>query len=544
MRQVCVDACTHRACRHIALSLTVCLWVSGCAIDDLSQRTRDYTRGQHQASRQTVARFEQHVAQAAQIDRSQTRVAKPWVSGKAVPLAREFDLPTALRTDVKTTLIFKHKAKSLSEVASRIAQATQIPVRVSPEAQLPAAQFSPRLGLGQTTTPAAVTAVHRLPVGTQPLSHILDHVAATYQVQWEFDGKAIEFYRTRTRVFDVRALSVSAKAAMRLGKSSGQSSQGFDSAAQTELTLSDQSVMQDVAKQLEPFLTQAAVVAAQPGSLSSVVITDTPRALDAVEQYLERLNRRLSRRVRLVFEQVTVTRDQRHEQGIDWQLALAAELGGLDVSGGSSLGTTPTMASISGPGMLPGLNTGLVLKAVSRYADVVRHTTVPVMTLNRRPVTHAVRSTFTYVDQVKSVSTASDDKKQSSTLPGIAVNQKRETVGAFLTLVPDVQDDGQVLLSVAFDNTVAMPLKTLTFGSAKNRMQVQQLDLRGNGTVQQVVVYPGRPTLVAGFEHQTNEVNQTRRAPHAPKLFGGDDEVTRQSTMTLIFVTAQVQDGG
>ena len=524
--------------------LSLCLMLSACAIDQLSQQTRDYTRRKHQANQQAVSRFEQDVAKSGAVDRAQTRVAKPWVSGKAVPLAREFDLPPALRANLKTTLIFKHKAKSLAQVASRIAQATQIPVRVSPDARMPIDYFAPRMGATAAAMPAYETVVHSLPVGTQPLTKILDHVAATHQVNWAFDGKSIEFFRTRTRVFDIRALSVSAKANMRLGKSSSQGNQGFDSAAQTELTLSDQTVMQDVAKQLEPFLTRAAVVAAQPGSLSSVVITDTPRALDAVEHYLDRLNRRLSRRVRLVFEQVTVTRDQHHEQGIDWQLAIASELGGLDVSGGSSSGTTPTLANLNGPALLPGLNTGLVLKAVSRYADVVRHTTVPVMTLNRRPVTHAVRSTFTYVDQVKSVNTVSSDKAQQNALPGIAVNQKRETVGAFLTLVPDVQDDGQVLLSVAFDNTVAMPLKTMTFGSAQNRLQIQQLDLRGNGTVQQVVVYPGRPTLVAGFEHQTNEVNQTRRAPHAPKLVGGDDEVNRQSTMTLIFVTAQVQEGG
>lgn len=530
--------------RRASCAVLLCLMMSGCAIDHLSRQTRDYTRGQRHGSQQAVTRFEQSVSDAGKIDRHQTRVGKPWVSGRAVPLAREFDLPPALRANVKTTLIFKHKAKSLAQVASRIAQATRIPVRVSPEAQLPAAQFAPRVASAGAVAPAAMTVVHSLPVGSQPLTRILDHVAATYQIEWAFDGKAIEFFRTRTRAFNIRALSVSAKAAMRLGKSSSQGNQGFDSAAQTELTLSDQMVVEDVAKQLEPFLTQAAIVAAQPGSLSSVVITDTPRALDAVEQYLARLNRRLSRRVRLVFEQVTVTRDQRHEQGIDWQLAIASALAGLDVSDSSSLGTTPTLARIDGPGTVPGLNAGLVLKAVSRYADVVRHTTVPVMTLNRRPVTHAVRSTFTYVDQVKSVSTSTNDKKSSNTLPGIAVNQKRETVGAFLTLVPDVQDDGQVLLSVAFDNTVAMPLKTLTFGSAQNRMQVQQLDLRGNGTVQQVAVYPGRPTLVAGFEHQTNEVNQTRRAPHAPKVFGGGDEVNRQTTMTLIFVTAQVQEGG
>ena len=534
---------TTRLFYGLHIGLCACLMLSGCAIDELSRQTRDYTRGQHQSSQQAVSRFEQDVASAGVIDRAQTRVSKPWVSGKPVPLAREFDLPPALRANLKTTLIFKRAAKSLSELASRIAQATQIPVRVSPEALLPIEHFAPRTTSAAVTLPAATTIVHQLPAGTQPLTRILDHVAATHQINWAFDGKAIEFFRTRTRVFDIRALSVSAKAAMRLGKSSSQSNQGFDSSAQTELTLSDQTVMQDIAKQLEPFLTRAAVVAAQAGSLSSVVITDTPRSLDAVEQYLDRLNRRLSRRVRLVFEQETVTRDQRHQQGIDWQLAIASELGGLDMSGDSG-GTAPTLADISGPGLLPGMSTGLVLKAVSRYADVVRHTTVPVMTLNRRPVTHAVRSTFTYVDQVKSVSTTSSDKKEQNALPGIAVNQKRETVGAFLTLVPDVQDDGQVLLSVAFDSTVAMPLKTLSFGSAQNQLQIQQLDLRGNGTVQQVVVYPGRPTLIAGFEQQDNEANQTRRAPHAPKLFGGNDEVNRQSTMTLIFVTAQVQEGG
>jgi len=523
------------------LALSVAL--ASCAIDDLSRQTRDYTRHNRQAMQQTVQRYEQQVTQASEVDRASTRVNKPWVSGKAMPLAREFDLPAALRTDVKTALIYANKPKSLTEVARRIAQATKIPVRVNPDTLLPIENFLPRFADITNGGHIAAQVLSTMPVGTQPLPQVLDHISATHHVNWTFDGKVIEFYRTRTRVFDIRALSVGAKSDMRLGKSSSQSDQGFDSAAHTELKLPNQAIVQDIVKQLDPFLTRAAVVAAQPGSLSSIVITDTPRALDQVAQYLERLNRQLSRRVRLVFEQITVTRDQRHEQGIDWQLALASELGGLDLSSASA-SAAPAMMKVAGTGGLAGLSSGLLLKAVSRYADVVRHTTVPVMTLNRRPVTHAVRSTFTYVDQVKSVALDKSDKNNQTALPGIAVSQKRETVGAFLTLVPDVQDDGQVLLSVSFDDTVAMPLKTLSFGSPENMVQVQQLDLRGNGTVQQVVVYPGRPTLIAGFEQQANEVSQTRRSPQAPKVFGGDDEVNRQSTMTLIFVTAQVQEGG
>lgn len=525
------------------LVFTACTLLASCAIDDLSRQTRDYTRRNREALEQSTRRFEQRVAQAAEVDRADTRVNKPWVSGKPMPLAREFDLPPALRTDVKTTLIFANKPKSLTEVAQRIAQATRIPVRVNPDALLPLEHFTPRLAAFAAGNHASAQVLSTMPVGTQPLPHILDHIAATHHVNWQYDGKAIEFYRTRTRVFDVRALSVGAKSDMRLGKSSGQNNQGFDSAAHTELMLPSQAVVQDIVKQLEPFLTRAAVVAAQPGSLNSIVITDTPKSLEAVAQYLERLNRQLSRRVRLVFEQITVTRDQHHEQGIDWQLALASELGAMDFTGAAASGA-PNLMKVSGAAGVAGLSSTLLLKAVSRYADVVRHTTVPVMTLNRRPVTHAVRSTFTYVDQVKSVATNSSDKNASSALPGIAVSQKRETVGAFLTLVPDVQDDGQVLLSVSFDDTVAMPLKTLSFGGQQSTVQIQQLDLRGNGTVQQVVVYPGRPTLIAGFEQQANDVTQTRRSPHAPKVFGGEDDVSSQSTMTLIFVTAQVQDGG
>lgn len=523
--------------------LATSLMLASCAIDHLSRQTRDHARRHRDVMQQATDSFERQVTHAAQIDRADTRVNKPWVSGKPMPLAREFDLPSALRADVKTTLIFASKPKSLAEIANRIAQATQIPVRVNPDALLAIEHFSPRFAAVSNGIEPSAQVLSTMPVGTQPLPHVLDHIAATHQVHWQYDGKAIEFYRTRTRVFDVRALSVGAKSDMRLGKSSSQSNQGFDSAAHTELMLPNQAVVQDIVKQLEPFLTRAAVVAAQPGSLNSIVITDTPASLQKVAQYLERLNRQLSRRVRLVFEQVTVTRDQSHEQGIDWQLALASELGGLDFSGAAT-GTAPTMMKMTGPASVAGLTSRLLLKAVSRYADVVRHTTVPVMTLNRRPVTHAVRSTFTYVDEVKSVVANNTDNKRESALPGIAVSQKRETVGAFLTLVPDVQDDGQVLLSVSFDDTVAMPLKTLTFGGQQNSVQIQQLDLRGNGTVQQVVVYPGRPTLIAGFEQKANEVTQTRRSPHAPKLLGGNDEVSHQNTMTLIFVTAQVQDGG
>jgi len=245
----------------------------------------------------------------------------------------------------------------------------------------------------------------------------------------------------------------------------------------------------------------------------------------------------------LVFEEMTVTRTQAHEQGIDWSLAVATEM--AEMTAGSTVlgGVAPVMAGVNAavPAM-NGLASNVLVRAVSKYADIRRHTTVPVVTLNRRPVTHAVRSTFTYVDQIQSVGVSKKEEGRAS-LPGIAVSQKRETVGAFLTLVPDIQVDGQVLLSVAYDNTTASPLKTLTFGGSEQSLQLQQINLQGNGTIQQVALFAGQPTLIAGFEQRDDESQQARLSPDAPRLLGGNDKIEHRKSMTLIFVTAQVEDG-
>jgi hypothetical protein len=125
----------------------------------------------------------------------------------------------------------------------------------------------------------------------------------------------------------------------------------------------------------------------------------------------------------------------------------------------------------------------------------------------------------------------------------MSVSQKEETVGSFLTLVPDAQDDGQILLSLAYDNTVAQPLKTLTLGEQGSRMQIQQITIDGNGTVQQVALRPGQPMLVSGFEQRQGGADRARLSADAPIVFGGSDRVKHSKTITLIVITAQVEEG-
>jgi hypothetical protein len=169
---------------------------------------------------------------------------------------------------------------------------------------------------------------------------------------------------------------------------------------------------------------------------------------------------------------------------------------------------------------------------------------VPVLTLNRRPVTHAVRTTFSYIDRVQSTAVPGMTADgANSSLPAVSISQKEETVGSFLTLVPDVQDDGQILLSVAYDNAVAQPLKTVTFGERGNQVQVQQITVDGNGTVQQIELRPGQPVIVSGFDRSQDQHDRQRLAPGLPLATGGQDSAATERVTTLILITAQVEEG-
>ena len=524
----------------VLVSLSI---LSGCTLthrlaqqEERVKQTTDLIDHKHRTF-EIATRTPKDKARAQSID-------KPWLMGRAVPLAREVSLPSALRTKIDTTLMYRDGRVDLPTLAERITQATSIPVRIKPEALLPVDHFLPRLNAsaGQTASPG-MTQV-QLPMGARPLPEVLDILSRRLGVLWRYHDRALEFYRTETRVFDVRSLTLSAHADARLGRAANSKSGGFDNSSRTSLVASEQHVLLAIQQRLEPFLTRSAIIAAQPGASTSIVITDTPEVLGEIARYIERENRILTRRVRLIFEEITLVTNQDAEFGLDWDslweqgkvaASLSSSFAGASVAGAAALVSARPSSVV---------RSQAVLKALSKYGTVLRHVTIPVLTLNRRPVTHAVRTTFSYIDQVKSTQPA--DNGPSVTRAGlgsVSVSQKEETVGAFLTLVPDAQENGQILLSVAYDNTVAQPLKSLVVGEPNSRLQIQQITIDGHGTVQQVALKAGQPMLISGFDSKHDDSERSRLAPEVPLMFGGMDRAKQGRTATLIIVTAQVEEG-
>ncbi len=528
---------------RLALAILPCLLASACSVLQESAGVSAEAASLARQLQEQQARFASVQGNKAARHAAQ-EVDRPWLAGKAQPLAREVTLPAALRANVETALMFPGRRLDLRTLAERITLATGVAVRIQPDALLAPERFMPRLAGSAATAEATPAAAFSLPSGLAPLPKVLDLVAARLGLAWRYQDEVIDIFRTETRVFNVRALLLKSESVASLGRSNGGGQGAFETASSTRVESSVQDVMGAVTTRIEPFLTQAGVVAAHGDGSSMVVITDTPQALDRVALFIERENRALTRRVRVVFEEITVALRSDGEAGIDWDLVYAAARAGASFSspGGAGAQAAGTLAATVGAG--PWTGSGAIVRALSEVGTVVRHTSVPLVTLNRRPVTHAVRTTFSWIDQVQTTAVSTvNDGGVGGVLPSVSVSQKQETVGQFLTLVPDAQEDGQVLLSVAYDSTVAQPLTSVTFGRGDNAVQIQQLKVDGNGSVQQVELRPGQAMVVSGFDKQDAQASSRRLDASAPLLFGGSERASRSRETTVVILTAFVEEG-
>lgn len=203
-------------CRHVPSFVLMVALSTGCAWQEnmRAQETRAESTGQDLTRR--LQMFKSKTEGNASRVKAQ-RVSKPWIVGPAVPLAKEVNLPPALREKVDTTLMYAAGKADLVTIAERITLATGIAVRIRPDALLPAEQFLPRLS---GTVPAVTTVAAPWQASTgrgkQPLSRLLDTISRRLGVNWRYANDHIEFYRTQTRVFDVRVLTLAAQSEVKL----------------------------------------------------------------------------------------------------------------------------------------------------------------------------------------------------------------------------------------------------------------------------------------------------------------------------------------
>lgn len=482
----------------------------------------------------------------SRVDNAQQRrvaaqiVNRPFIAGNAQPLARDMVMPDQLRRSVPVTALFSSSAVDLETALDQLSQASGILLTATPDALMPASGFMPRTTTATGAPSAGVGAPPRLvlKVENRPLWKTLDDIARQTQTSWRPMPSGAEFYRVETRVFPLSAIHQMASSSASLGRNGG-GSDAFESKSKSSFEVKDMNVLNGFKVAVEAMMTTGGKLTVNNES-ASLIVTDTPQSLARIDDYIKDQNKILSRRVRLMLEAIEVVDKDASELGVDWSLIYNKANAALSMASPGTLtgnfvgnvGYSATNGRFSG--------SSVVVNALSEVGTVVNRRVFPLLTTSGRPVTHAIRSTFNYVDEVQA--TTSSGINTSTQAP--TVTQKDETVGTFLTVVPTAKPDGTIFLSMSYDVTSAQPLVPFTVGSEGSSVTVQQKTIDGSGVIQEVPIKSGQSFVVGGLETMTGQDTIRRLLPGAPLLMGGSNATKMTKTRMVLIVTAVIEDSG
>lgn len=525
-----------RAARGI-LAAACLAALSGCASVDTIKGTQQLIEMDQNRSAQNLQNFQDAIQQAQQRRLEAQEVAVPFIAGNAVPLSREVNLPDALKANLPINALFSNQPVAFDEALRQLSAATGLVISATPDALQEAASFAPRTKGDKSPVQPPPKAM--IQARNTPIWKVLDDVAAQTRTWWRPTASGAEFYRLVTRQYDLSFVPQTVSTKATLGRNTA--AQGaFAADTQTSFTMDGLS-QSDAIKTASETMLSGAGRATFVRETQTLVVVDTPEVHELVEGYIKRLNAIFNRKIRMTVEAIEVTNKRQMDLGVDWNLVYNTITSALNVS-------SPVSSVVSSAGAIgyqPALGryagSSLVVKALSESGYAVNRSVFPVVTMSGRPITRALRSTFNYVDQVQTNSVASST---NTSVAAPTVTQKDETVGTLLTLVPIAQPDGRILLSAYFDVTSAEPLRPFTIGQGDTAVTVQQKTINGSSSIQEVTVRSGRTELIGGVDVVSRAATDRSLSEDAPVFLGGSTSRGNTKSITVLLVTAVIEDLG
>ncbi|RDU96763.1 PilN family type IVB pilus formation outer membrane protein [Trinickia dinghuensis] len=504
-----------------------------------------------------------------------------WLSGKTLKLTKTVALPPVFDEPAS----FDGTVDSLRTFADRISRLVHVPVKVAPSAAEAAARatepagMSNETGTGTPGTPPLPTGMLQAPglhasasrrgasIPSTPvhiaysggtLHGLLDTATARFGVYWKYEGNAIVFFYTETRVFQVQAIpgdsSVATNVVSGASNSGGQSSSGTPAAGTTigggtgttgampsvsstntdNIAMNAQlSVYNGLQTAIKAMLSPAGSVITTPAT-GSISVTDTPDALERIGEYMAQQNRVLSRQVLVNVTVLSVTLNSGDSYGIDWKAVYQAL--------GTRFGITTAFTSlISSPNQYSATvispssradATSAVISALSTQGSVRRKTSASLTTMNDQPVPVQVAEQQSYLAQISTTNTVNVGSETSLT-PGSV------TTGFNLTLLPHVLDDGTVMMQ--FYTNISSLVALQQFGSNGEEIQLPTVDTRN--FLQRIAVKSGQTLVISGYEGITDQGNRQGVGTPSNYALGGGLNASRSREIIVVLLSPVVMNG-
>lgn len=350
---------------------------------------------------------------------------------------------------------------------------------------------------------------------------LLDHVALHMGLKWRYSEGRIHFYRMVNRTFVVRTMP-------------GNMTQtgGVSVGLMTVTGNSDVNVWGGIEKNLVLLLSRHGRSHVDQ-SMGSVTVHDASTNVEAVDRYIDSLNRQLGRQVALHVEVLQVTLSNDHQAGIDWGWVVGLNGGNLSLTGPPSLTKDAASVGIMGTDS----SNQWMVRALERFGRVSSAYASVITTMNRQAVPLGSQSTQSYLRQIGSTTiTAANGTSMfgpPSLLPG------EITTGFSMILLPIVLDSNHVLMHCAISISSLKGLETFSSGVGLSQQSLQQPNVAKFDTQQRMTVKSGETIVLSGYENDSTESKQTDVVRNA---LPGSRVNSRNKTTLVVLITPKLLD--
>lgn len=396
-------------------------------------------------------------------------------------------------------------------------------------------------GTGEFIRPTATSKDKMKAQYTGKLSAFLTQVASYYGISWEYENGEIVFFRYHTKTFMIDALPTDNALDAGVDGSTSGGGDGTATGSQNKLTSKIAiKLWTEVENDLKVVLAGEGEVSPGQG-LGSITVRAPGHVMRRVDNYIAKLNKRLSKQIALTLEFYSFTADNTANLNLD--ISGIFQASGADILRFGNLAQAP-----SGLNATSSLNwsiisptskwagTGAAFTPLEQRGIKVSRNQTSLTTVSGIPVPWQTANDRSFMEKIE---VTIDDENGTSTdlTPG------EVTTGFDLSVVPKIMSGNKAVMlqySLAMSELVGrsdgFDLYTV------NGVTVQQKNIDRRATVQTIQIPSGSTLVIAGHMQSHGSRNDVDSGLLGLPLMGGSKGSAAKDTMMVITITPVIVD--
>jgi type IVB pilus formation R64 PilN family outer membrane protein len=177
-----------------------------------------------------------------------------------------------------------------------------------------------------------------------------------------------------------------------------------------------------------------------------------------------------------------------------------------------------------------------MINALSTQGKVRKETSASVTTLNYQPVPVQVARQTAYLKSSQTTISANVGSSTSLT-PGVV------TSGFTMTLLPNLLDNGTVMLQFSTDISTLRRINTVSSTGTTGGSQIQTPEIDTRNFLQRVAMKSGQTLVVSGFEQMEGDVERQGTGSPSNFLLGGGAASRSNKEIIVILITPIAMPG-